>query len=69
MGVGRGVWKTVDGGRSWQYLGLAGTERIEAVLVHPRDPNTVWLSAQGPAWSDGEERGVFKTSDGGRSWR
>ncbi|HUF50776.1 MAG TPA: hypothetical protein VMN60_08085 [Longimicrobiales bacterium] len=69
MGVGRGVYRTQDGGRSWAYLGLPGTERIEAVIVHPRDPNTVWLSAQGPAWSDGEERGVFKTTDGGRTWR
>lgn len=69
MGVGRGVWKTMDGGRSWSYLGLPRTERIEAILVHPRDPGTVWLSAQGPAWSDGTERGVFKSTDGGRSWR
>ncbi len=69
MGVGRGVWKTMDAGRTWTYLGLPGTERIEAVVVHPRDPNTVWLSAQGPAWSDGAERGVFKTTDGGRTWR
>ena len=69
MGVGRGVWKTQDGGRSWTYLGLPATERIEAVLVHPRDPNTVWLSAQGQAWSDSEERGVFKSTDGGATWR
>jgi photosystem II stability/assembly factor-like uncharacterized protein len=69
MGVGRGVWKTGDSGRSWSYLGLAGTERIEAIVVHPSDPNTVWLSAQGPAWSDGQERGVFKSTDGGRTWR
>jgi photosystem II stability/assembly factor-like uncharacterized protein len=69
MGVGRGIWKTTDGGRSWTHLGLANTERIESVIVHPRDPNTVWISAQGPAWSDGEERGVFKSSDGGRTWR
>ncbi|NJD10821.1 MAG: hypothetical protein FIB01_10475, partial [Gemmatimonadetes bacterium] len=69
MGVGRGVWQTRDGGRSWQYLGLAGTERIAAVVVHPRDPNTVWVSALGPAWSDGEERGGCMSADGGRSWR
>jgi photosystem II stability/assembly factor-like uncharacterized protein len=69
MGVGRGVWKTTDGGRSWSYLGLSGTERIEAVIVHSRDPRTVWVSAQGPAWSDGVERGVFKSTDGGRTWR
>ncbi|HUH13443.1 MAG TPA: hypothetical protein VMK65_10050, partial [Longimicrobiales bacterium] len=69
MGVGRGVWKTTDGGRSWRYAGLEGTERIESVVVHPNDPRTVWVSAQGPAWSDGEQRGVFKSTDGGESWR
>ncbi len=69
MGVGRGVWKSSDGGRTWKHLGLAGTEHIEAILVHPRDPNVVWLTAMGPAWSDGEERGVFKSVDGGATWR
>jgi photosystem II stability/assembly factor-like uncharacterized protein len=69
MGVGRGIWKTTDGGLTWSYLGLAETERFEAVIVHPRDPNTVWASAQGQAWSDSEHRGVYKSTDGGRSWR
>jgi photosystem II stability/assembly factor-like uncharacterized protein len=69
MGVGRGIWKTQDGGRGWSYLGLPETERFESVVVHPHDPNTVWVSAQGPAWSDGEERGVFKSTDGGATWR
>jgi photosystem II stability/assembly factor-like uncharacterized protein len=69
MGVGRGLWKSTDGGRTWTLKGLVGTERIEAVLVHPRDPGTVWVSAQGPAWSDSPERGVFKSADGGDSWR
>ena len=69
MGMGRGVWRTRDGGRTWQHVGLERTERIEAVLVHPTDPGTVWLSAQGPAWSDGTERGVFKSTDGGATWR
>jgi hypothetical protein len=68
MGVGRGVWKTRDGGRTWSYLGLAGTEHIEAILVHPADPDVAWLTALGPAWSDGPDRGVYKTVDGGESW-
>lgn len=69
MGVGRGIWKTADGGESWSYLGLAETERFEAIVVHPDDPNTVWASAQGQAWSDSEARGVYKSTDGGESWR
>lgn len=69
MGVGRGVWRSLDGGRSWKHLGLERTERIERIILHPVDPEVAWVSALGPAWSDGTERGVFKTTDGGRSWR
>jgi hypothetical protein len=69
MGVGRGLWKSMDGGLTWQHLGLERTERIEEIVLHPVDPDVAWVSALGPAWSDGDERGVFKTTDGGRSWR
>ena len=69
MGVGRGVWRTLDGGLSWTHLGLERTERIEEIVLHPTDPDVAWVSALGPAWSDGEERGVFKTTDGGETWR
>ncbi len=69
MGVGRGVWRTLDAGESWQHLGLERTEHIEAIVLHPSDPNVAYVSALGPAWSDGEERGVFRTTDGGASWR
>ena len=68
MGVGRGVWKSTDGGSTWTHLGLSRTEHIEAILVHPQDPDVVWLTAMGPAWSDGTERGVYKSTDGGESW-
>ncbi len=68
MGVGRGVWKTVDGGRTWQALGLEGSERISRIALHPTDPDVAWVAALGPAWSDGEQRGVFRTRDGGRTW-
>ncbi len=69
MGVGRGVFRTMDGGKSWEYLGLAGSERIHRIVLDPGDPDVAYVSALGPAWSDGEERGVFKTTDGGRSWK
>lgn len=66
--VGRGVYKSVDGGDHWSFMGLAASERIHRILLHPSDPDIVYVGAMGPAWSDGEERGVFKTVDGGRSW-
>lgn len=69
MGVGRGVWRSLDGGRSWKHLGLERTERIERIILHPVNPDVAWVSALGPAWSDGTERGVFKTTDGGKTWR
>ena len=69
MGVGRGVWKSLDGGKTWTHQGLERSEHIEAIVPHPSDPDVAWLSAMGPAWSDGEERGVYKTEDGGVTWR
>ncbi|MFQ5537438.1 MAG: hypothetical protein ACE5GJ_08300 [Gemmatimonadota bacterium] len=69
MGVGRGVWRSRDGGRTFDFMGLERSEHIEAIVPHPTDPEVAWVSALGPAWSDGEERGVFKTTDGGATWR
>jgi len=67
-GVGQGVFKSIDGGRTWKSMGLERSERIARVLTHPADPQVVYVGAMGPAWSDGEERGVFRTRDGGRTW-
>ena len=67
-GVGRGVYKSIDGGETWTLLGLESSERIHRIVLHPTDPDIAYVGAMGPAWSDGEERGVFKTVDGGRSW-
>jgi photosystem II stability/assembly factor-like uncharacterized protein len=68
-GVGTGVYKTMDGGKTWKLLGLEGTGAIEAIAVHPADPNTAWVAALGNTWKESEERGVYKTTDGGKSWR
>ncbi|HEX8407401.1 MAG TPA: hypothetical protein VF883_00935 [Thermoanaerobaculia bacterium] len=68
MSVGNGIYKTVDGGRTWQHLGLEKTERIHRIITHPRDPNIAWVAALGQAWGQNADRGVFKTTDGGRTW-
>jgi photosystem II stability/assembly factor-like uncharacterized protein len=67
-GVGRGLFKSIDGGRTWMAVGFEGSERIHRVITHPSDPDVVYIGVLGPAWSDGEERGVYRTQDGGESW-
>jgi len=65
---GCGVFKSTDGGRTWAFLGLGGTEHIGRIQVDPRDANVAYLAALGPAWRSGGERGLYKTTDGGRTW-
>jgi photosystem II stability/assembly factor-like uncharacterized protein len=67
-GVGNGVYRSVDGGKTWTHLGLERSERIHRIIPHPDDPDVAFVAAMGPAWSDGGERGVYKTEDGGGSW-
>ncbi|MEA2562087.1 MAG: hypothetical protein QOH06_3591 [Acidobacteriota bacterium] len=69
VSVGNGIYKSLDGGRTWQHLGLEKTERIHRVVIHPNDPKTAWVAAMGQAWGENPERGVFKTLDGGKTWR
>lgn len=68
VSVGDGVYKSIDGGENWTNLGLKDSERISKILVDPTDTNTVYVCATGKLWSDSDERGVYKTSDGGKSW-
>jgi photosystem II stability/assembly factor-like uncharacterized protein len=68
VSFGDGVYKSTDGGRTWQHMGLRDSERVSRILVHPRDPNTVYVGALGHAFGPNEERGVFMTTDGGRTW-
>lgn len=67
-GVGDGLFRSRDGGERWERVGLEGSERIHRIVTHPRDPDVVWVGVMGPAWSDGEARGVYRTTDGGDSW-
>ena len=65
---GDGVWKSTDGGQSWQHIGLPESGQIARIQIHPKDADTAWVAVQGQIWGPNEERGVFKTSDGGKSW-
>ncbi len=66
---GDGVYKTVDGGKTWRHLGLEETQAISRVRVHPTDPNIVYVSALGHPYGDNKERGVFRSMDGGNTWK
>ncbi|TDF41962.1 glycosyl hydrolase [Alteromonadaceae bacterium M269] len=68
VAYGDGVYKSVDGGNTWKNVGLKNSEHIGRILVDPRDSNTVFVAAQGPLWNKGGDRGVFKTTDGGKTW-
>ncbi|MGD2115306.1 MAG: glycosyl hydrolase, partial [Acidobacteriota bacterium] len=68
VGYGDGVYRSRDGGRTWENVGLKESEHVAKILVDPRDSNTVYVAAEGPLWSAGGERGVFKSTDGGGSW-
>lgn len=69
VSTGRGVYRSLDGGKSWEFAGLYNAGQIGAVRIHPSDPNTVWVAAYGDIFKPNAERGVFKTSDGGKSWK
>jgi photosystem II stability/assembly factor-like uncharacterized protein len=67
--AGIGVYKSNDDGKTWQYLGLPESHHIGKVLLHPTDPNTVWVAALGHLYSPNKDRGVYKTTDGGKTWK
>ncbi len=69
VGWGDGVYKSIDGGKTWQNMGLTKSEHIGKILVDPRNSDVVFVAAEGPLWSSGGDRGLFKTEDGGKSWQ
>ncbi len=66
---GYGVYKSIDGGDTWELMGLEKTRNIHRIIIHPDDPNTVLVGAIGSPWGEHDERGVYKTTDGGKTWR
>jgi len=66
---GDGVYKSANGGLTWQKMGLEETRHVGRILIHPTDPNTVYVAAEGHLWGSNPERGVYKTTDGGRNWK
>jgi photosystem II stability/assembly factor-like uncharacterized protein len=66
--AGAGVYKSMDAGKTWQYMGLAGTHTIPRIIIHPGNPDIVYAAASGHEWTDNRERGVYKTTDGGKTW-
>ncbi|MBX3133760.1 MAG: hypothetical protein KF689_10305 [Gemmatimonadaceae bacterium] len=69
VSTGRGVYRSTDGGETWNFAGLYNAGQIGALRVHPTDPNTAWVSATGDLFKRNTERGIFRTTDGGRTWR
>lgn len=68
VSYGDGVYRSLDGGKSFTNMGLPKSEHIGKIIVHPTNENLVWVAAYGPVWSAGGERGVYKTTDGGKTW-
>jgi photosystem II stability/assembly factor-like uncharacterized protein len=66
---GDGIYKSIDAGRTWQHVGLEATQVISRIRIHPRDPNIVYVAAQGALYGPTEDRGVYRSKDGGRTWQ
>ncbi len=69
VGYGDGIYKSNDGGASWENMGLKESHHISKIIVHPKNSDIVWVAAQGPLWSKGGDRGLFKSIDGGKTWK
>lgn len=66
---GDGVYKSENGGKTWQHMGLRSSQHIGRIVVHPTNPNIVYVASVGPLWASGGERGLYKTTDGGKTWK
>ncbi|HEV8080477.1 MAG TPA: hypothetical protein VGP43_07190, partial [Chitinophagaceae bacterium] len=66
---GFGMWRSDDAGRSWKHLGLKDTRHISRIVIHPKNPDVVWVAAVGHLFGPNQERGIFKSIDGGKTWK
>ena len=67
--AGTGVYKSKDAGKTWEYMGLANTHTIPRIVIHPENPENVYVAASGHEWTNNPERGIYKTTDGGKTWK
>ncbi len=68
VGFGDGIYKSEDDGKTWKNMGLPNSNHISKIIVHPENSDIIWVAAQGPLWTSGGERGLYKSTDGGKSW-
>lgn len=68
IGFGDGIYRSTDGGKKWANMGLKNSEHVSKIIVHPDNSDVIWVASQGPLWSSGGDRGVFKSTDGGKTW-
>jgi photosystem II stability/assembly factor-like uncharacterized protein len=69
VGYGDGVYKSLDAGKTWKHMGLKDSGHISMIRFHPEDSNTIYVAAQGPLWNPGGDRGLYRSTDGGESWK
>lgn len=69
ISFGDGIYRSKDGGKSWKNMGLKKSEHISKIIVHPTNPDIIWVASQGPLWTSGGERGVYVTTNGGKKWK
>jgi photosystem II stability/assembly factor-like uncharacterized protein len=69
VGYGDGIYRSTDGGESWENMGLKESQHISKIIVHPENSDILWVAVQGPLWSKGDERGLYKTTDAGITWK